>query len=318
MQSDLRAQPEAFSKLKSTKDNRDVGRPIEELIKTNELLKGRESERLMKFCDTEYLELARDLDRYGRLLFSGELMMVRADYLGRVAVGDEFLGSMEASQLSAANDIYRMRWGSIKVPLYNLLGLFIGLRPGMRIAYLDLARFFINDACVPVTGGDMSGTTALSHSFSTKSGLDFEYAQMLYDAGGELNNRNRHGATVAHEIIQIFEPQNKQAVNEAKRAFSWFLSHGGNIDIADTDGYTVRQTMHNLKHMLGDFLKIAESEDRRRAARSDVCCTTCGREDKKLFACGRCKKARYCEPSGRICQKVDWPRHKTKCKAGGR
>lgn len=261
------------------------------------------------------MEPARDLDSYGRLLFSGDLMMVRADYLGQVSTGELVLGSMEASRLSVSKHLYGLHWGPTKVPLYNLLGLFMIIMPGLRKGYLDIARFLINNANVPVTGVDLSGTTALSHSFSTKPGLDFEYAQMLYDAGGDVNNRNRYGGTVGHEIIQVYQFQNKKVVEEAKTAFNWFLAHGGNIDIADTDGCSVRSTLVKMKPLLVEFVKLAEKEDRRRAVRGDACCTTCGREDKKLLICGRCKKARYCQPPGRICQKVDWPRHKKECKA---
>ncbi|KAF9456440.1 hypothetical protein BDZ94DRAFT_1275581 [Collybia nuda] len=261
------------------------------------------------------MEPGRDLDSYGRLLFTGDHTMIRADFLERISTKESTLGSVEAARLSVSKDLYAMSWGPTKVPLYNLLGLFMLIEPDLRPEYLEISRFFIDTARVPVTGVDLSGTTALSHSFSTKPGFDFEYAQMLYDAGGDVNHKNRYGATVAQEIVQVYEFQNKQAVRGAKKAFSWYLAHGGNIDIADTDGCAVRGTILKMKHLLGDFVKIAETEDKRRAARSGVCCTTCGREDKKLLVCGRCKKARYCEPSGRICQKVDWPRHKTQCKA---
>ena len=62
---------------------------------------------------------------------------------------------------------------------------------------------FYTKASVPVNGKDMSGTTALSpcFKFSTKPTFDFEYAQILFDAGGDINDRNRYGSIVAHESL---------------------------------------------------------------------------------------------------------------------
>ncbi|KAI1828118.1 hypothetical protein F4861DRAFT_244106 [Xylaria intraflava] len=42
---------------------------------------------------------------------------------------------------------------------------------------------------------------------------------------------------------------------------------------------------------------------------SDVC-MFCGDNEEDLFACNRCKIARYC---GKRCQKLEWPSHKTVC-----
>jgi hypothetical protein len=201
------------------------------------------------------------------------------------------------------------------VPLYNLLGLFTLIRPEKRTEYLEIAHFFIHSANVPVDGTDLSGTTALGHSFSTKPGLDFDYAQMLYDAGGDVNHRNRYGNTVGQEIVQVYMFKDRKVVGDAKKAFEWFLAHGGNIDIGDMDGQTVRGCIEKLKGLVPGLTTLAEKEYKRRAARGDACCTTCGREDKKLLLCSRCKKATYCQPPGRMCQKLDWPRHKKECKA---
>ena len=64
----------------------------------------------------------------------------------------------------------------------------------------------------PVNGKDMSesGTTALSHCFTTKPTYDLEYAQILFhmDAGEDINNRNtcRYCVFVAHEIMLVYDP----------------------------------------------------------------------------------------------------------------
>ncbi|KAJ7328312.1 hypothetical protein DFH08DRAFT_967459 [Mycena albidolilacea] len=70
----------------------------------------------------------------------------------------------------------------------------------MRIIYPErgaqdfaVARWLIQTAKVPVNAPDLSGTLAISHVISTKPGLDTEYGQLLFDAGGDLNNQNRYG-----------------------------------------------------------------------------------------------------------------------------
>ena len=267
------------------------------------MLKGIESQRLRTFCTSECLIPDRDLDEYGMLLAKGDLHLVRLDFFAR-----------GPDKAVATQQIHDLRWGPTQVPVYNLLGLLTMLNPPGRTAYMDIARFLIEEADVPVDGTDLSGTTALSHCFSTKPGLDFEYAQLLYDAGGDVNHRNRYGSTVAQEIVQIYTFDDKTVVANAKKAFEWFLTHGGNLDIADGDGCTVRNVLVTvLKRRIPGFVAMMEKEDKQRAAKGDACCKLCGREDKKLLLCGRCKKVRYCQPPGRMCQKMDWPNHKRNC-----
>jgi hypothetical protein len=269
------------------------------------MLRGYESQRLRTYCTSEYVIPDRDLDEYGKLLLYGDLHLVRLDFFAR-----------GLDKAAATQEIYDLHWGPTQVPIYNLLSLFTRLNPPLRNAYINIAKFLIEEANVPVDGTDLSGTTALSHCFSTKPGLDFEYAQLLYDAGGDVNHRNRYGCTVAQEIVQVYMPGDKTVVANAKKALKWFLTHGGNVDIADGDGCTVRQMLFTtIKRIVPEFIKILETEDKRRAAKGDACCKLCGREDKKLLLCGRCKRARYCQPPGRTCQKTDWPSHKKECKA---
>jgi hypothetical protein len=247
----------------------------------------------------------RDLDEYGKVLIHGDLDLVKMEFFTR-----------GIDQAAAAKEIYTLRWGPTQVPVYNLLALFTILNPPLRTAYIKIARFLIEEAKVPVDGTDLSGTTALSHCFSTKPGLDFEYAQLLYDAGGDVNNRNRYGGTVAQEIVQVYGPDDETTFANAKKAFKWFLTHGGNVDIADGDGITVRRTLSAtiLMRTIPEFIEMLEKEDRRRAAKGKACCKLCGREDKILLLCSRCKKVTYCQPPGRMCQKTDWPNHKKECK----
>ena len=43
----------------------------------------------------------------------------------------------------------------------------------------------------------------------------------------------------------------------------------------------------------------------------EKCCLNCGKTPGRLFVCGRCKKAYYCE---RGCQRADWKTHKNECR----
>ncbi|KAF8071500.1 hypothetical protein FPV67DRAFT_876281 [Lyophyllum atratum] len=283
------------------------------------MLRGWESQRLRTYFTSICMEPSRDLDDFGKVVASGNLSLVQMNFL--IRVGDNLAGTPDAdgadviAHAAAAKELYDLRWGPTKTPIYNLLGLMSIIVPSRRAIYMDIARFLIETAKVPVDGVDLSGTTALSHCFSTKPGFDFEYAQMLYDAGGDVNHRNRYGSTVAQEITQVYLFHDPSAVAKAVQSFDWFLAHGGNVDIEDGDALTVRGIVEKLRSRVPKLKLAMDKEYKRRADRGDRCCTFCGGEDNKLLLCGRCKKARYCRPSGRNCQKADWPRHKRQCKA---
>ncbi|KAJ7867053.1 major facilitator superfamily domain-containing protein [Mycena leptocephala] len=130
--------------------------------------------------------------------------------------------------------------------------------------------------------------------------LDLEYAQLLYDAGADVNHRDRYGGNAAHEF-----------------AFKWFLDHGGNVDIADSDGVTVRYLAKCTQSILPERNELIADTDRARQAIAKTasgCCGLCGRVDAGMHRCGRCKATRYCAPELRVCQKLDWQHHKTGCR----
>ena len=77
-----------------------------------------------------------------------------------------------------------------------------------------------------VNAVDLSGTTALMHAISTKPYLDLEIAQMLLDAGADINPRNRYGETAADEIVKV-RSLDSGTVDKAKQAMRWFAAHGG-------------------------------------------------------------------------------------------
>ncbi|KAF7362725.1 MYND-type domain-containing protein [Mycena venus] len=306
-----------------------AGRSLSELMKTQEILKGAESQRLRTFFTSNCMEPGRDLDAYGVFLANGDLAQVKDDFASRVArhaatasdsetpaPGPSTRTNEPAAQLTpeaaAAQELYALTWGPTVVRIYGLLGLLRIIYPGRAAQHLAVARFLIDTAKVPVDGPDLSGTLALSHAISTKPALDFEYAQLLYDAGGDVNNRNRYGGTAAHEIAQIWTPQDKSVVARATSAFKWFLDHGGNVDIADSDGMTVRYMTSRTESLVPGLSALVAASDRDRTR--GECCALCGRTaDETMKRCARCKVARYCAPDVRACQKIDWPHHKKGC-----
>ncbi|KAF8224433.1 hypothetical protein L208DRAFT_1425802 [Tricholoma matsutake] len=124
------------------------------------------------------------LDNYGKLLTHGDLA-------------------------AAAQQIYSLSWGPTQTLIYNLLALFTMLHPPLWTAYINIAK------------QDLSGTTALSHCFSMKCGLDFEYVQLLYDGGADMNQRNCYWSTVAQEIVQVYAPNDKTIAANTMKASEW-------------------------------------------------------------------------------------------------
>ena len=248
-------------------------------------------------------------------LATGDLPAVQADLLKREVEDYCKDFNEDEARTRAAQDIYHLKWGPTKVPIYNLLGISFHTFRHQQLQHLAIARWLSTVAKVPVDGTDMSGTTALAHSISTHPAFDPEFAQILYDAGADINVRNRYGATPAHEMSLVLS-LDEQDVRKTEEALRWFVTRGGNVDVKDGDGITARTLaeMTAKRFRSKNIFLLLENEDKRRKGRKEMCCTLCGREDVKLLQCSRCRQARYCEPSARQCQKVDWPRHKLGCK----
>ncbi|KAG5641623.1 hypothetical protein DXG03_004575 [Asterophora parasitica] len=112
---------------------------------------------------------SRDLDEFWRVLVSGDLPLVQLNFPLRVREHFEAAGATDtdheannAAHITAAKDIYALRWGPTQTPIYNLLGLLAEMLPAKRLEYHAVARLFVDSAKVPVNGTDLSGTTALS------------------------------------------------------------------------------------------------------------------------------------------------------------
>jgi len=193
------------------------------------ILSGAESQRLRTFCANETYTAA-DLDSYATLLQRGPLAAIKADFEKRVeAVGVE----------SARKQLSDVAYGPTKIPLFNYILQLTILVPYNRPLYLSYFRYFANEALIPVDATDLSGTTTLMYSISTKPYFDPEVADILLDAGGNINHRNRYGCVAAHDIVMAtdYSPSGKKKTVDALK---YFIEKGGNINTSDGDGLTAK------------------------------------------------------------------------------
>lgn len=93
----------------------------------------------------------------------------------------------------------------------------------------------------------MSGTTALMSSLSTKPNFDTEFAQIMLDAGGDINKRDRFGGVAAHDIATVQLLYSGGAHERAGHALQWYLEHGGSLDIEDGEGMCARHIIEKLE-----------------------------------------------------------------------
>ncbi|KIY51079.1 hypothetical protein FISHEDRAFT_57191 [Fistulina hepatica ATCC 64428] len=279
------------------------GRSIEELVKSNDRLSGVEAQRLRSYFTSNYMIPSRDFDVYGKMLLAGNLDAIREHFQAQTQLLTADGVAPEAARTEVAKKLAAIRYGPTKAPIFNCLLLLIQLVPHNRDLYMALARWYIDTVHLPVDEADLSGSSALMHSISTKPAFEPEFAQLLFDGGANVNMRNRYGATLVAEVLMIWEFKAEGTVQRAADALQWFLCHGGDLDIADGDGMaprTMLQTSLRVSphaHLLKSVLDREESKRKARIGKMD-CCQSCGEKERKLLSC----------------QKAHWQRHKAHCK----
>ena len=187
-----------------------------------------------------------------------------------------------------------MKWGPTKIPVYNVLLSFNLMNSPAREKYMAIAQWLINTAKVPVDGTDLSGTTALMHSISINPYLDKEFAQLMLDASGDMNHRNRFGCTIAHDAVKV-NPLDPTAKQKSFDAIRWFLAHGGDPDIKDVDGLSVRYMVGRLATAVpgyDDILSQASHEAGTTTDDNQESSKKNGRN--KLCPCGSSRKYKKC------------------------
>lgn len=136
--------------------------------------------------------------------------------------------------------------------------------------------------------------TALMYSLCTKPYFDPEFAQVMLDAGGDINRRDRFGGVAAHDITTVQLLYRPGAHERAGLALQWFLEHGGNLDIEDGEGLSARHIIAKLEATDMTFKGIVDKFEEKKGefgtfarptARNSPCPCGSGRKFKKC--CGK-------------------------------
>ncbi|KAI8941702.1 hypothetical protein NX059_002911 [Plenodomus lindquistii] len=213
------------------------------------------------------------------------------------------LGGDEAATEMIRDELFAARWGPTRLPIYNVILQFFFVTPEHEVKLLDLTRYLINDMQVPISGTDATGATALYWSISTKPFAVPAFAQLLFDAGGSVNAKNRFGGTTGSEIAQADVHGDTRKNVEMMR---WFVRHGGDVHAKDNDGMNVKMLVDMMRKRVPEMYEVLQQG---RGQRQDGECENCGRRE-GVKKCKGCGKVGYC---GVECQKVDWRGHKKVC-----
>jgi len=202
------------------------------------ILSGEESQRLRNYCTSESYSAA-DLDNYARLLHE-PAEKIRANFEDRVKATD-----IDKARQALAD----IQYGPTKVPLFNYILQLTILNPPQRVRCIETARYLALGAKVPVDTTDLSGTTAFMYSISTKPYWDREFADIMLEASAAVNHRNRYGGVAGHDIVMARDvsPAGKMKTLEALK---YFVEKGGDVNIADGDGVTVKRIGTSVDRMI--------------------------------------------------------------------
>lgn len=121
-------------------------RPLGQIFASKDILSGEEAEKLRQYCNTAYLDLGRDLkDPYDILFQDGDLTAFQEHFQSRIQ-------QFEGRRHEAAQELFRIRWGPTRVPVYTVLLEFATILPLKRYKYIAIAEWLVDTAKVPVDG----------------------------------------------------------------------------------------------------------------------------------------------------------------------
>ncbi|KAH9918924.1 SPX domain-containing protein [Epithele typhae] len=252
---------------------------------SGDIVSGEECRRLREhFTNNPGRDIVGHLDDpFSRAVYQGDLDTLQIDLFPVMLCRHTDRGlAPETARAHVADEIYQRRWGvTWRIPIFALVQMSSLLNPPKREQHLRIARWLIDDVRVPVDGRDpRTGATALLLAVGLKPRFDAALADMLYAAGADVNARDRYGDTCAHKVSQPDGDYDRDRVERLGAALRWVLTHGGNLDVADSDGETART---NLAHLVAlglpeaaELAAIVGEDDRRRMARKGKICVCCG------------------------------------------
>lgn len=247
------------------------------------VLSGSLAMQLRSFCSSS-VWTAADLDEYASLLQKGPLSTISTDFESR---------STTDGVVTARKSLADIGYGPTKIPIFNFILQLTVLNPPKRSDYMSIVHYLALEAKVPVDSADLSGTTAFMYAISTKPYWDPEFADIMLEAGAEVNRRNRYGCTAAHDIAMArdFSAEGRKQTFDA---LSYFIGKGGNMDIADGDGLTARSVASRVQKLVPELRPLLGiSDDARnigkvgakKVGRNDPC--PCGKGKKYKQCCGK-------------------------------
>ncbi|KAH7083864.1 hypothetical protein FB567DRAFT_530111 [Paraphoma chrysanthemicola] len=274
---------------------------LTDLQNSNDQLSGMDGMELRGWFSQTAMNPSRDLtDPLGAALLSTCQSNALSPIETYIQKRTRDLGSLDG----VIQEMYEKRWGPTKMPIYNIILPFFISNPNNSDHLLNLTRYLAETLKVPADGTDITGSSALYWSISTKPYALPPFAQILFDAGASVNQRNRFGATTGGEIGQVdFSADSQRNIDMLR----WYIEHGGDVDGKDNDGMNVRMLVDMMRKKVPGMYEVLE---RGRGERGESVCRNCGREG-GLAICKRCKGVRYCSVE---CQKVDWRGHRKGCK----
>ena len=102
--------------------------------------------KLRNYCNSTYLDPHKHLkDPYGVLFKDLNITALRDHFLGRVQ-------HFEGKRHEAAQELFKLRWGPTRSPVYVVLLALTIINPGLRIKCILMAKWLVDTANVPVDG----------------------------------------------------------------------------------------------------------------------------------------------------------------------
>ena len=127
-------------------DGLSTRRSLGQLFASTDILSGEEGETLRKYYNSVYKDYRKHLkDPYGRLIEDGSLTAFQEHFQGRVQ-------HFEGRQHEAAQELFKLKWGPTRLPVYVLLLAFTVTKPDERYNYITIAEWLVDTAKVPVDG----------------------------------------------------------------------------------------------------------------------------------------------------------------------